>query len=296
MSRLSLVLSTVALVVAAMALATPFMRGGEQELDRAAIAAAVREVVVAEPGLSGTPAAQAGSQTNAGTDVVAAADSETIGPAVRQYLLENPEVLEEVIAALETRREDAQANAQRDAVASNREELATPEFSLAAGNPEGDVTLVEFFDYNCGFCKRMLPHITALMEADDNLRVVFREWPVLGEESQQAARVGLAVRQVAPEKYVEFHDTLLARNGRVGKGEAIEVASELGIDTTAIEAVMNSEETTAALQETFRLGDALGLRGTPSYVIGDKVFMGAVPREELESQIAQVRGETCVNC
>ncbi|ESR25075.1 DsbA family protein [Lutibaculum baratangense] len=215
---------------------------------------------------------------------------DVIGPAVRQYLLDNPEVLEEVITALEAKREAAQADAQSQAVDANREALTSATFDVVAGNPDGDATLVEFFDYNCGYCKRMLPEVVDLIEKDDQLRVVFKEWPVLGEDSADAARVALSVRQVAPDKYFEFHRTLLAHRGRVGKGEALEVAEGLGIDADEIEARMGADEVTAALQENFRLGDALGLRGTPSYVVGDRVFMGAVPREELAEEIDQLRG------
>ncbi len=303
MSRLSLVLSTLALILAAIAVANPYLRDTAPALDRAAVEQVARDVVAeearAQAPASEPVAADASADSASDTDgetSVASADPATIGPAVRQYLLDNPEVLEEVITALEAKRDQAQADQQKDAVASNRDTLLKPDFTNAVGNPDGDVTLVEFFDYNCGYCKQMLPQIVDLIEKDKNLRVVFREWPVLGEDSQAAARVAMGVRQVAPDSYFEFHQKLLSHRGRVGKDEAMEVAKELGIDTAAVEQKMGEDQTTAALQENFKLGDALGLRGTPSYVVGDKVFMGAVPQDQIESQIAQVRGSDCTNC
>ena len=288
MPRLSFIVALAALIVAGLALLYP----RQPALDQEAVAGIVRKVVADETASAAAPSTPAETAEIASGDTRLAATPEaaTIGPIVRQYLLDNPEVLEEVIAALEAKRSESQADSQKQAVAENREALETPEFSTAAvGNDAGDVTLVEFFDYNCGYCKRMLPQLIDLIENDDKLRVVFREWPVLGEASQAAARVALGVRQVAPEKYFEFHRTLLSHNGRVGKDEAMAVARDLDIDTAALESSAASNATTAAIQENFRLGDALGLRGTPSYVVGDTVFMGAVPQEQIAQEIAELR-------
>jgi len=226
-------------------------------------------------------------------------DPDTIGPIVRDYLIENPEILEEVLAALEAKRDRDQAMARADALENNREAIFRDPHSPVVGNPAGDITLVEFFDYNCGYCKRMLPAIVDLVKTDPKLRVVFKEWPVLSEGSADAARIALGVLKVAPEQYMDFHVELMAQPGGnegIGEERALQVADELGIDTDAVLAASKEPSIDEAIAENFRVAEALGLRGTPSYVVGNEVIPGAVSFETLQEKIAEAREAECLTC
>jgi len=226
-------------------------------------------------------------------------DTKTIGPIVRQYLLENPGVLEEVLVALEAKREQDEATARSEALASNSDEIFRSEHSPVAGNPDGDVTLVEFFDYNCGYCKRMLPALIDLMQSDPNLRVVFKEWPILTEGSAGAARIAHGIQMVAPERYLDFHLELMAQpggGGGIDKERALAVAESLGIDRKAVEKASRKPEVDEAISENFRVAEALGLRGTPAFVVGEEVIPGAVSFEALQERIAEAREKECLTC
>src|SRR5206468_10930162 len=141
---------------------------------------------------------------------------------------------------------------------------------VTLGNPQGDVTVVEFFDYNCGYCKRAMADMFDLLKGDGKLKFVLKEFPVLGEGSIQAAQVAAAVRMQdkTGKKYLEFHQKLLGGRGQADKARAMAVAKEVGLDTARIEKDMKSEEATAAINESMKLAEALGINGTPSYVIG----------------------------
>jgi protein-disulfide isomerase len=159
-----------------------------------------------------------------------------------------------------------------------------------AGDPSGDVTLVEFFDYNCGYCKRALADVRALMKNDPKLRVVLKDFPVLGPESVEASRVSLAVKnQFKGDKLFDFHVKLMETRGRINGERAIAVARELGVDTAKLQRDMESAEVKQAIQDNVVLGDKLGLSGTPAFVVGDEVISGAVGIEPLRKTVAGVR-------
>src|SRR5215217_5794626 len=197
---------------------------------------------------------------------------QAIEQIVKDYLLKNPEVLQEAITELERRQQDAQKAAQTTALKDEREKLLSARNNVV-GNPSGDVTLVEFFDYNCGYCKRALGDLKALMKADPKLRVVLKDFPVLGPESVEASRVALAVRQqIQGDRLFEYHVKLLETRGPVNGARALAVAREMGLDVERIKTEMESPEVRAVLQENLGLGDKLGLSGTPAFVVGDAVF------------------------
>lgn len=206
---------------------------------------------------------------------------------VRTYLLRNPDVLQDVIAELEKRQSVAEAEKAKAAIKSNATLLMNSPRSPVVGDPKGDVTLVEFFDYNCGFCKRALADLIELMREDPKLRVVLKEFPVLGEGSVDAARVGVAVlmQDKSGKKYLDFHQKLLASRGPIDKARALAAAKEVGLDVARIERDMASEEVRATLAENMKLADALGLNGTPSYVVGNDVLIGAVGRDALKQKV-----------
>lgn len=210
---------------------------------------------------------------------------------IREYLLKNPEVLQEAIAELEKRQAVAEAEKHKQAVKQHAEALFNSSRHVVVGNPKGDVNFVEFFDYNCGFCKRALDDKLALMKSDPNLRVILKEFPVLGPGSQEAARVGVAVRMQdkTGKKYFEFHQKLMSGRGTVDKARAIAAAREVGLDVARIEKDLNSDEVKASLEESFKLAEALGLNGTPSYVIGGDVAVGAIGQSALREKINLAR-------
>jgi len=216
---------------------------------------------------------------------------EEIGTVVKEYLLAHPEVMQDVMAELEKRQQAAEAEKHRAAVADNKPTLFNSPHQVVLGNPQGNVTMVEFFDYNCGFCKRALSDMLDLLKTDSNLKFVLKEFPVLGEGSVEAAHVAVAARMqdVTGKKYIEFHQKLLGGRGQADKAHALAVAKEVGFDMARIEKDMNSDEVKKTIDENMKLADALGVNGTPSYVVGDEVIVGAVGIDVLREKIKAER-------
>jgi protein-disulfide isomerase len=206
---------------------------------------------------------------------------------VKDYLIAHPEVMQEVMSTIEKRQQEADAEKLRATIRTNNATLFNSTHQVVLGNPHGSVTMVEFFDYNCGFCKRALPDMIKLMKTDSNLRFVLKEFPVLGEGSVQAAHVAVAARMQDPSgaKYIEFHQKLLGGRGPADKARALAVAKEVGFDMGRIERDMGSEEVKITIDEDAKLADALGINGTPSYVVGDELVVGAVGFDELKGKI-----------
>jgi protein-disulfide isomerase len=215
---------------------------------------------------------------------------QAIEQIVKDYLVKNPEVLQEAMTELERRQQDAQKTAQAAALTQEREKLLNSPRGNVVGNPAGDVTLVEFFDYNCGYCKRALSDLKTLIKTDPKLRVVLKDFPVLGPESVEASRVSLAVKQqIKGERLFEYHAKLMETRGRVNGERALAVAREMGLDVERLKKDMENPEVRQALQENVGLGDKLGLTGTPAFIVGDEVVSGAVGAEPLRQAIAGVR-------
>jgi protein-disulfide isomerase len=229
----------------------------------------------------------AGVQAQAITD----AQRVEIERIIRNYLIKNPEVLQEAIAELEKHQARNEAEKSKAAIKENAELLFNSPRHVVVGNPNGDVTFVEFFDYNCGYCKRAMADMTALMETDAKLKVVLKEFPVLGPGSQDAARVGVAVRMQdkTGKKYLDFHQRLMTGRGQVDKARALAAAKQAGLDVARIEKDMASDEVRISLEESFKLADKLGVNGTPAYVIGNEVVVGAVGLDALREKINSAR-------
>lgn len=210
---------------------------------------------------------------------------------VREYLLKNPEVLRDAINELESRQHVNEAEQRTKAIADNQEALTRSPHSAVLGDPNGAVTLVEFFDYNCGYCKTALPDLVRLMKEQPDLRVVLKDFPVLGPGSVEAAQVAIAARnQLKGPKYLDFHLKLLGLRGKpAGKAEALAAAKDAGVDMAKLTKDMAGPEIAASLQEVGKLADALSLSGTPTYVIGDEVVVGAVGYDQLKGRIDNMR-------
>ena len=210
---------------------------------------------------------------------------------VREYLLSNPQLLQDVMAELEKRQQQAEVEKHRAAIKEHAEIIFDSPRQVTLGNPKGDVTFVELFDYNCGYCKRALTDMLDLMKADPKIKVVLKEFPVLGEGSTQAAQVAVAVRMQdkTGKKYLEFHQKLLTGRGSADKARAMAVAKEVGLDMARLEKDMASEEVKNTLAESFKIAEAMGINGTPSYVIGGDIVIGAVGLPILKEKVNLAR-------
>ena len=209
---------------------------------------------------------------------------------VKEYLLANPEVLRDALIELDRRGKVAEEEQRSKAVQALAPKLFRSPHQVVLGNPQGKIDLVEFFDYNCGYCKRSVEDLAQIMKKNPDVRVILKEFPVLGPGSVEAAQVAHALRmQVTGDKYWAFHTKLLGSRGQVGRAQALAVAKETGADMTRLQKDMESDSIKVALQEVMSMADALSLTGTPSYVLGTDVVVGAVGAEQLQGRIDSLR-------
>jgi protein-disulfide isomerase len=210
---------------------------------------------------------------------------------IREYLVKNPEVIQEALIELDRRQREADLAARQKVLKDEAPALYSSKFNAVVGNPDGDVTLVEFFDYNCGFCKRAVGDLEKLMKEDPKLKIVLKDLPILSPGSREAAAVALAVKAIAkPDKFWEFHTKLMTKTGAIAKAQAMEVALAVGIDKARLEEEMGKLDLVKqAFDESRRVSDGLAVTGTPAYVLADEVVVGAVGVEQLKARIANVR-------
>lgn len=251
----------------------------------AALGVAMLALGYAAGGVSPARAGSAPQPTVAGATM----DKAAVEKIVRDYLVANPEILEEMQAALQAKREAEQRVAQIETIRTNRDEIFNAGYDGIVGNPNGNVTIVEFFDYNCGFCKRALEDMQALTAADPELRFVLKELPILGPDSQKAHVVASAFHRLMPEKYAEFHQQLLGGSGRAGEASAIRIAVSLGADEAKLREEMKNPVITDNFSKTYDLANKLSITGTPSYVVGNEVVFGALGKDVLAEKIAAAR-------
>ena len=209
---------------------------------------------------------------------------------VRDYLVSNPEVLRDAMMELDRRQRAEEASNREKALSENASVLTSSPYQAVVGNPNGKVTMVEFFDYNCGYCKKALGDLARLIKDEPELRVVLKEMPVLGPGSVEAAQVASAVRtQFKGDRYWDFHQKLLLTRGQVGKANAMAVAKELGADMEKLDRDMKAPEVRAGITEVLKVADQLSLTGTPSYVLGNEIVVGAVGYDELRGKISNMK-------
>ena len=224
-------------------------------------------------------------------DELSAAQRGEVERIVREYLVAHPEVLQEAMTELDKRQTAAEAAKHKAAVKQYSEALFSSPRQVVLGNPDGNVTFVEFFDYNCGYCKRAMADMLDLLKNDPKLKVVLKEFPVLSEGSVEAAKVAVAVRMQDPtgKKYLEFHQKLLGGRGLADKARAMAAAKEAGLDIARIEKDLASPEINDTIKENMKLAEDMGLNGTPSYVIGKQIVVGAVGLDGLKEKIGIAR-------
>lgn len=206
---------------------------------------------------------------------------------IRDYLLKNPEIIAEAIQALQNKRDLAEVNAGKAALRSQQAALFNDPGSPIAGDKNGDVTVVEFFDYRCGVCKRVHPIVDSLMAGDRKLRRVYKDWPILGPESVFAARAALASR--AQGKYLEFHNAMMTARGKLNKIAVFKIAEKIGIDHQRLLRDMDSAEITKILRRNYQLAETLKLNGTPSFVIGNQILKGGRDLATMRRIVADIR-------
>jgi protein-disulfide isomerase len=225
------------------------------------------------------------------------AQKSDIEAIIKNYLVSHPEVLEEAMNELSKRQAADDDKKHEASVAENADTIYNSPHGVVLGNKNGDVTFVEFFDYNCGYCKRAMGDMLDLLKNDPKLKVVLKEFPVLSPGSVEAAQVAVAVRMQDPsgKKYLDFHQKLLGGHGPADRAHALAAAKDAGLDMARIEKDMQSPEVKATIEENMKLAESMGLNGTPSYVIGKQIVIGAVGLDGLKEKISQARcgKDTC---
>ncbi|MGY8990429.1 MAG: DsbA family protein [Rhodospirillales bacterium] len=212
-------------------------------------------------------------------------DKETIEKVLREVLRTNPEIVVEAIEAYRAKQEAEKANKAREALASRRKELNGGAMTPIGGNPKGTVTVVEFFDYQCGYCKRVFPSILALIQSDKRIRYVFKELPILGPASMLASRAAIAAWEIDQKKYLPFHTALMASRGRLNEGKILRIAKDSGINPDELQKQMKEPEVFQELQNNLNLAQALNINGTPAFIIGNQIIPGAVSLDELKRMV-----------
>ena len=215
-------------------------------------------------------------------------DKGEIESIIQEYLLKNPEILHDMQRVLEDRQQQELVESQQNTLEGRKEKIYNSKYQIEFGNPDAKLTVVEFFDYNCGFCQRALDDMNRLLENNEDIRFVLKEYPVLGEASFEASRVSLAFATLLPEKHPEYHVNLLGMPGQKNGERAIELAVEMGVSEEAIRAEIDKPYIMEGIREVYQLSDGLGINGTPSYIVGNEVVFGAVGYDQLQQKISQL--------
>lgn len=290
MKRLSLLLALLVALLAGALGATWLNRGG---LDEAHVRAIAAEVATGETGglnssTVKTLIAEALASQPKPQQSDAVLDPAKLNPMIEDYLMKNPRLLQRVSAALQAELSAEKTAKTREALAELKPAIYDDPDQVVLGNPKGDVTLVELFDYNCGYCRQALPDLATLLDEDKNLRVILKEFPILSPESAEAARVGVLVSE-SPVDYWNFHQTLFSSRGKVGKTQALQAAASLGLNPITLEMKMGDPKVTAAIDKSYDIARKLDITGTPTYIIGNEVIPGAVGIDDLRTRIANMR-------
>jgi protein-disulfide isomerase len=206
---------------------------------------------------------------------------------IHDYFMAHPDFMVEVLHAAEEKLKAEQASDAKQAIAAKRDELLHDASAPVGGNPKGDVTIVEFFDYRCPYCKEVEPSLEALIRQDPKLRIVYKEFPVLGPTSVYASRIALAAHRQG--KYAAFHKAMMATKGEITDDVVLKVAQSVGIDVEKAKADMNAPEIDDLIKRNYALADALDIQGTPAFVIGDTLVPGATDIAKLRELIAEQR-------
>ena len=279
MNRLSIVLAALAGLLAG-ALGYAVINQPQAQTDAVAVRAIVEDVLSEQAALA-APADEPVVET-------ATIDPAVLNPMIEQYLLSDPKLLQRMSTALEETLRGEEAERTTAAMSEFHDSIFNAPGQIVLGNPDGDVTLVEFFDYNCGYCRAALPDLAALLAEDPNLKIVLKEFPILSNESIDAARIGVLVGQ-SDADYWNFHQALFTSRGKVDKAVALDAAQDLGLSPVELELQMGSDSVAQTIQSSYEIAQALGITGTPTYIIGNEIIPGAIGVDELRARIADMR-------
>ena len=219
--------------------------------------------------------------------LAAAPNEAAIKKIIKEHLIKNPEIIQEALQELERRYAEKEQQRQQQQLAENKDLLLNEKYSYHGGNKDGDITVVEFFDYNCGYCRIALKNVMKLLEEDKNVRLVLKEFPILSESSQQAALAALAARKQG--KYLEFHQALLSAKGGINTQAIERIAKKVGLDVKQLKEDMTSDEIKQALAKNMEVAQKLGIRGTPTFIINDHIASEAIPYDRMKAIIAEIR-------
>ena len=250
-----------------------------------AVRAAQRLILVAAAWLVAAPALGQNQ-----SEIITEAQKPAFEALIRDYILANPEVVVEALQLYEVKRKLAEEEVAQKMVTARWEDLAHDPLSPVVGNPDGDVTVIEFFDYRCPYCLSVAGNLRATVQADGNIRLVMKEFPILGPDSDYAARMALAAAKQG--EYEKLHFAFMSSKSKVTKASALKVAENIGLDLDRLKADMESEEIAQAIQKNYQLATDLQIRGTPSFVIGNNVVRGAVDMAKFRQIVAEVRANS----
>ena len=271
MNRLSLVLAALAgLLAGALGVSTI----NRPQTDTTAVRAIVESVLAEQSALASASPTQI--------------DPAVLNPLIETYLLSEPKLLQRMSLALEETLRTEERQSARQAMAGLQDAIFNAEGDVVLGNPDGDVTLVEFFDYNCGYCRTALPDMAALLAEDPNLKVILKEFPILSNESIDAARVAVLVGE-ADVDYWQFHEALFSSRGQVDRDVALDAATDLGLSRADLELRLQDRALPPSIRNSYDIARALGITGTPTYIIGDEIIPGAIGVDDLRERIAAMR-------
>ncbi|ODT75207.1 MAG: hypothetical protein ABS76_34845 [Pelagibacterium sp. SCN 64-44] len=273
MNRLSIVLAALAGILAG-ALGYSQLNQSKPETDAVAVRAIVEQVLAEQPAPE--------------VPQPATIDAAMLNPMIEDFLMSDPKLLQRLSVALDDTLRAEEEERTKVAMADFRDAIFNAPDQIVVGNPDGDVTLVEFFDYNCGYCRAAVPDMAALLAEDPNLKIVLKEFPILSNESIDAARVGVLVSKTDAD-YWAFHQTLFSSRGKVDKAVALQAAAEQGLSQIDLELRMSEEQVARTIQKSYEIAQALGITGTPTYIIGNEIIPGAIGADELRTRIANMR-------
>ena len=223
------------------------------------------------------------------TDMSVSPDRQAIEQIIHDYLMAHPEVVIESLRAGDARAKQQAEADTRAQIAKHKDELVHDTKSPESGNPAGDVTIVEFFDYRCPYCKQVEPDLETLLKQDGRIRLVYKEFPILGPESMIATRVSLAALQQSPQKYARLHAALMSSKGQLSQDSVLKAAEAAGLDVGRIKTDMNGPEVDALIKRNYDLAETLNIRGTPAFIVGNEMTPGAVDLPMFKKLVADAR-------
>lgn len=210
---------------------------------------------------------------------------------VKDYLYNNPEIIISSVQHMQEKKQDEERKKTADWISKNKDKIQSGKIIPTAGNPKGDITVVEFFDYNCGYCKHVYPDVQKLVSEDKNIKIVFREFPILGEDSVTASKISLAFASLYPAKYFDFHGEMMKSDPHKDEASIKDIVKKLGGDVNKVMEKSKTADVQAAIDENKSLAEGAGVRGTPAFLIGDEFIPGAASLDDLKKVIGEQRAK-----